>query len=180
MRKSAIAAAIVAASLLPASAASAQTATPPMPSPGPAVHPIRPAEFFDGLVNDAARESTIRMACPSVIRPGQTGHPVPGQSVSVHQLFPPSPIATGLGFTGKASTISATLRVISPAATTTAPAPIALAVFSVYDRPVAIPTTLTLPCGGAGAVVFDPVQGGNTADSFTTKVKFVSITPVSD
>ncbi len=172
MRKSAIAAAIVAASLLPAGAARAQS-----PTPSPAIHPIRPAQFFDGLVNDAARESTIRMACPSVIRPGQTGHPAPGQSVSVHQLYPPS-AATGLGFTGAASTIAAVLRVVSPTATTAA-ASIPLAVFSLYDRPVAIPTTLTLPCGGAGAVVFEPVQGGSASQSFTTKVKFVSITPVS-
>lgn len=179
MRKSAIAAAILTATLLPAGAARAQSTTPPTPSPVPAVHLIRPAQFFDGLVNDAARESTIRMACPSVIRPGQTGHPLPGQTVSVHQLFPPSAVPTGLGFTGAASTISATLRVVSAAATTAA-APIPLAVFSLYDRPVTIPTTLTLPCGGAGAVVFGPVQGGNAAQPFTTTVKFVSITAVSD
>lgn len=166
MRKSALAAAIVAACLLPAGAAQAQSTTPT-----PAVHPIRPAQFFAGLVNDKARESAIVLACPG---PSRTGHPVAGQHVSVHQLFPPS-IDRGLGFTGRASTIAATLRIVS-ASTSTAVAPIPLAVFSLYDEPVAIPTTLSLPCGGGGAVVFDPVQGGNTAQSFTTKVRFVSIT----
>ena len=176
MPKSVVVAAIVAASLLSAGAARADSSAPPPPSTGPAIHPIRPAQFFDGLVNGTAADSVIRLACPSPIHPGETGHPVPGQQVSVHQLFPPT--VSTLGFTGNASTIAATLFVVSPSATT-ALAPIPLAVFSLYDRPVAIPATLTLPCGGGGAVVFDPVQGGANARAATNRVKFVSITAVS-
>src|SRR5262245_16233488 len=171
MRKSAFVAAIVAAWLLPG-AAQAQS-----PSPDPAVHPIRPGQFFAGLVNDKARDATIAMACPP-ISTSRFGHPVAGQHVSVRQLFPPS-LDTGLGFTGRASTISAILRLVSTS-TANAIGPIPLAVFSLYDAPVTIPATLTLPCNGAGAVTFDPVQGGNTAQSFTTRVRFVSITTSSD
>src|SRR5262245_37837966 len=128
MRRFTFVAAIVAAGLLPSAAAQAQ-------SPDPAVHPIRPNQFFAGLVNDRARESTIVLRCASVSR---TGRPVPGQHVSVRQLFPPSAVS-GLGFTGAASTIAATLRIVSP--TANAASPIPLAVFSLYDQPVAIPTT---------------------------------------
>jgi len=89
-------------------------------------------------------------------------------------VSPPS-IDRGLGFTGPASTIFATLRAISPSATAVALAPLALAVFSLYDVRVAIPTTLNLPCAGAGTVSFDPVQGGSTARASVTQVKFLSI-----
>jgi hypothetical protein len=169
MRKSAFTAALVAACLLGAGSAHAQS---PSPDPDPASRPIRPGQFFAGLVNGRAPESAIVLSCSNASR---TGHPVAGQHVSVRQLFPPS-IDTSLGFTGRASTIAATLRIVSPSSSTAA-APIPLAVFSLYDAPVAIPTTLNLPCGGAGAVVFDPVQGGNTAQSYANRVRFVSITP---
>src|SRR5690349_7455419 len=128
MRKSAVIAVLVAASLLPAGTARAQT-----PSPGPAVHPIRPNQFFDGLVNGKAGECQIVMACPSV-RPATTGHPAANQRVSVHQLFPPS-VFPELGFTGNASTISAALFRVSPSSASAAPIP--LAVFSLYDVRVA-------------------------------------------
>jgi hypothetical protein len=165
MRKSVVVAGILAASLLPAG--------PVLAAP---IRPIGPRQFFDGLVNTSARNGAIRLACPSPFHAGETGHPVSGQSVSVHQLFPP--VATGLGFTGGASTIAATLHVVS-ASTASATAPIPLAVFSLYDWPVAIPTTLSLPCGGGGAVVFDPVQGGNASRAYTVRVRFPFIAAVS-
>jgi hypothetical protein len=174
MRKSAALAAILACSLLPAAAARAQE-----PTPAPPIHPIRPAQFFDGLVNGKAGESVIRLACPAVspVVP-RRGHPVAGQYVSVHQLFPPAATNT-LGFTGNASTIAATLYVVSPSAASAVAAGIPLAVFSIYDQSVEIPTTLTLPCGGAGSVVFAPVQGGPNARSSTNRVKFDFIAAAS-
>src|SRR3954453_8265124 len=166
MRKFAIVATIVAASLLSAGAAHAQSTTPP-------TFKIGPKQYFRGLVNDRTGESTIVLACPP-IRPATTGHPIAGQSVSVHELFPPT-VFPGLGYTGAASTIAASLRIVTASAAVAA-APLPLAVFSVYDEKVAIPTTLSLPCSGAGAVGFQPVQGGNAAQSDSVKVKFVSIT----
>jgi hypothetical protein len=175
MRKSAVVAGIVAASIMSAGTALADDSTTPPPSTGPvaAIHPIRPAQYFNGLVNRSAGDGTIQLACPAPFHAGETGHPIAGQDVSVRQLFPPSAVST-LGFTGTASTIAASLTVVS-ATSAIATRPIPLAVFSLYDRPVAIPTTLTLPCGGSGAVVFDPVQGGNTARADAVRVKFVFI-----
>jgi hypothetical protein len=160
--------AVVAASILPAATAAAD-------GPPSSVSPVRliaPGQFFSGLVNGVPGSGQIVLACA---RGAAKGHPVAGQSVSVRQLFPPSP-AAALGFTGKASTIAATLRVVSPSAATAA-APIALAVFSYYGEQASIPTTLSLPCGGAGAVVFTPVQGGPAARADTEPVKFPFISP---
>jgi hypothetical protein len=174
MRKSAALAAILACSLLPAAAARAQA-----PTTTPPIHPIGPAQFFQGLVNGKAGESVIRLACPAVspVVP-RKGHPVAGQYVSVHQLFPPG-VTNTLGFTGGASTVAATLFVVSPSAASAASAGIPLAVFGLYDQPMEIPTTLTLPCGGAGTVVFAPVQGGPNARSSTNRVKFEFIAATS-
>jgi hypothetical protein len=167
MRTSAVIAGILAAALAPAGTALADP-----PASSAPVHRIAPGQFFAGQVNGGR----IVLVCPGPFHAGETGHPVAGQSVSVRQLFPPTP--TGLGFTGNASTIAATLFVISPSAGS-ATAPIPLAVFAAYDRPVPIPTTLSLPCGGAGAVGFDPVQGGPDARTSTVRVKFPFLSAAS-
>jgi hypothetical protein len=174
MRKSMLVAGIVAASL-----ASGGTALADGPSGSP-IRPIGPNQFFEGMVNGTPGSGVIRLVCPppasgSPVR--RLGHPVAGQSVSVHQLFPPTAV-TSLGFTGAASTISASLLLPS-ASTATAVEPIALAVFAYYDAPVAIPTTLKLPCGASGVVVFDPVQGGPTARAYREPVKFPFISATS-
>jgi hypothetical protein len=173
MRRSMVVSAVVAASLLPAAAA---VADGPPSSVSP-LRPVGPGQFFSGLVDGVPGSGAIRLACPAVTRPGQTGHPVAGQSISLRQQFPPSAAPSALGFTGGASTIAASLRIVSPSAATAA-APIALAVFSFYGVQASIPTTLSLPCGGAGAVVFAPVQGGTAARSYTEPVKFPFISPV--
>jgi len=173
MRKTAILASIVAASLLPAATAAAQSASTIGPV-GPPISPVGPKQYFHGLVDGQASESTIVLACPP-IGTSRTGHPVAGQSVSVHQLFPPI-VFPGLGYTGTASTIAASLRLVSASAAASATSALPLAVFSLYDARVAIPTTLSLPCSGSGAVVFQPVQGGSTAQNDTVKVTFASIT----
>ena len=45
----------------------------------------------------------IGMACVGPIKPGETGHPMPGQTLAVHQLFPPA--SGSLGYTGNDSEI---------------------------------------------------------------------------
>lgn len=166
MRRSAIVTGILAASILSTGTALADGENT---SNAAATRAIGPNQHFTGLVNGSPVDGVIRLRCRTAAR---GGHPVAGQSVSVRRLFPTTPTLTG--FTGNASTIAAALHfpVLSSAASP-GPAPIPLAVFSAYEQRVAIPTTLTLPCGGSGVIVFDPVQGGNTARAVRQPVKFV-------
>lgn len=61
--------------------------------PAGAANTVGPDQFFTGVVNGVPGNTivpiTIRMACFGPIRPGQTGHPMAGQTLAVHQLFPP-------------------------------------------------------------------------------------------
>ena len=62
--------------------------------------PIGPNQVFGALVNGSTgypSPATIRMACFGPIRPGQTGHPLPGQTVEV---FQPEVIVGHFGYTG--------------------------------------------------------------------------------
>jgi len=155
MRRIVIAAAAIAASagLLGASAAAA----------APSKAPIQPNQYFNGLVNGKSKDATILMACPGPV--GGLGHPVAGQYVSVE-----GPLSSGEGFTGKAKSIDATLEFNSPSST-----PIHLATFRYYHEPGPISTELKLPCEGSGAVVFNPVLGGEKARATKVSVTFVNI-----
>ena len=158
MRKVVLAVAALAASaqLFGAGAAAAQT---------PPIAPIRPHQYFNGLVNGSSGNAVIRMACFGPIRPGQTGHPFAGQTVSVS-----GPLAVGAGFTGMADSIVATLDYASPVAT---PGATVLALFRYYEMPAPISTALNLPCSGTGSAVFTPVLGGSTAKPAVVRVYFV-------
>src|SRR5215472_461674 len=113
---------------------------------GPAqAHPVGPKQYFTGVINGKDGNTTIpitiTMNCPGPVRRGQTGHPVAGQTLAVHQLFPP---ASGtLGYTGNDSSIGAFFAA-PPAAG--AGAATSTPVFTRYDRPKPLPTSLTLPC----------------------------------
>jgi hypothetical protein len=70
---------------------------------GPAqAHPVGPKQYFTGVINGKDGNTTIpitiTMNCPGPGRPGRTGHPLAGQTLAVHQLFPlrPVPAATHL------------------------------------------------------------------------------------
>jgi hypothetical protein len=76
---------------------------------------VVPKQYFTGVINgkdgNTTTPITIRMACAGPIRPGQTGHPVAGQTLAVHQLFP---LASGsLSYTADAisAVISSRFRV---------------------------------------------------------------------
>ena len=63
---------------------------------------VGPKQYFTGVINgkdgNTTKPITITMNCPGPLQPGQTGHPLAGQTLAVHQLFPP---ASGtLGRTG--------------------------------------------------------------------------------
>src|ERR1700730_2695774 len=45
--------------------------------------PIRPDQRFEGLVNGGHDNVTLFMSCFGPIQPGQTGHPIGGQTLEV-------------------------------------------------------------------------------------------------
>lgn len=128
--------------------------------------PIGPNQFFYGLVNDHAGQATILMGCAGPSQPGQTGHPLAGQTVKV--LPAPAPTTSDLGFTGSAAHAIA-VRFPSPTVTDT---PVILRDYAVSAP---IPTSLTLPCSGSGKVAFVPEPTSPTAHTTTVTVTFVSI-----
>ena len=70
---------------------------------------VAPKQYFTGVINgkdgNTTKPITITMNCPGPLQPGQTGHPLAGQTLAVHQLFPP---ASGtLGRTGNDAEIGA-------------------------------------------------------------------------
>lgn len=114
---------------------------------------IGPNQYFSASVNGQqgiGTPATILMACFGPWRPGQTGHPVGGQTVEVYR---PEVIVAHQGFTGpNAHTISAFFNAPPPAPATAT----GNLTFTRYLAPRAIPTSLVLPCAGSGNVYFIP------------------------
>jgi hypothetical protein len=137
--------------------------------------PVGPNQFFTGVINgkdgNTATPIPIMMACAGPSRPGQTGHPVAGQTLAVHQLFPPA--AGSLGRTGNDAQIGVFFGAPPPTAAGTRPAA-GTPVFTRYDRPKPLPTSLTLPCAGTGTVWFTPIPVVPPSRSATVPVKYVS------
>ncbi len=132
---------------------------------------VRPGQVFGGLVNASTGSPapvTIAMGCFGPIRPGQTGHPFAGQTVEV---FRPEVVQGHFGFTGSAATaIGAFFGPPPPSATPVASSYVRLSHYGVAE---AIPTSLTLPCGGAGQVTFVPLPMSPTSRTATVAVTFV-------
>jgi hypothetical protein len=142
----------------------AVTATPASADPIIDPAPIGPNQHFYGEVNDHAGHATIQMGCFGPIYPGQTGHPLAGQTVKV--LPAPAPTTSDIGFTGSAAHAIA-VRFPTPTAANT---PVILRAYAVTAP---IPVTLTLPCFGSGTVAFVPDPTSPTAQSATVTVSFV-------
>lgn len=140
---------------------------------GPAqAGPVRPKQYFTGVINGKPGNTTIpipiKMACAEPVVPGETGHPLGGQTLAVHQLFPP--VSGSLGYTGNDSMIGVFFTAPPPAAAqpgATTP------VFTRYDRPKPLPTSLTLPCAGTGTVYFAPIPVVPPSRSATVPVRYV-------
>ncbi|HXQ59770.1 MAG TPA: hypothetical protein VN799_06715 [Acidimicrobiales bacterium] len=117
-------------------------------------------QVFAGLVNATQAQATIDVLCPG---PTNTGHPLPNQSVAVSRA--PS-TATSAGFTG-----SRGRSVVAAFGGPTTNGPVT---FDSYgSRP--IPTSLILPCGGTGTVVFSPRPTSKTARNSTVKVTYLNL-----
>jgi hypothetical protein len=134
--------------------------------------PVGPKQYFTGVINgkpgNTTTPITIKMACFGPIHPGQTGHPMGGQTLAVHQLFPPAP--GSLGYTGTDSKIGVFFTAPPPAA---AQANATTPVFTRYDRPQPLPTSLTLPCAGTGTVWFTPIPVVPPSRAATVPVRYV-------
>jgi hypothetical protein len=122
---------------------------------------------FRGFVNAKNSKAIIRVLCPG---PTNTGHPLPHQSVRVAPVI--DPFFPSDGFTGTTATSIGAWLTWS---TTVKPAPPAyVATFSVY-KAVSIPTTITVPCGGSGQMLFLPAPGSPTVKAATVSLTFMNM-----
>lgn len=133
---------------------------------------IDPRDFFAATVNGSTGQSapvTIFMACAGPVFPGETGHPLGGQTVGVKRV-PPPPAGNGtLGYTGdRGTSIGAFFGPPPPSAG----AGSSYVSFQVY-RTKPVPIDLELPCSGSGQVTFVPLPLLPPARTVAVPVKFV-------
>ena len=156
VRLSAAAAVATATACVLAAAPSALAVAGPLPTP------ILPGQFFAGLVNGRNTLASILVVCD-----GSTGHPVAGQTFSARQLAAPTDASNG--FTG---TSGKTLAVAVAGDAATVPVQL-----RTYGESTPIPTSLTLPCSGTGAVEFTPAPSSESAVPALVEVTYVSEPP---
>jgi len=144
--------------------------------PAGSKHVVGPKQYFTGVLNGKAGNTTvpivIKMACFGAVRPGQTGHPMSGQTVAIVQLFPPATTAGSLGYTGKDSEIGA-FFIAPPPAAARARDSAGTPVFTHYGSPQPLPTSLVLPCYGTRTVWFTPIPVVPPSRSASIPVRFV-------
>lgn len=145
--------------------------------PAGAAHRIGPDQYFAGVINgtdgNTVNPIPIQMGCFGPITPGETGHPLAGQTLAVHQMFPPAP-ASGLGQTGNDSLIDVFFGAVPPGAVKASNAQSKTVQFTHYDKTKKLPTSLTLPCSGTGTVYFVPVPVTPPSQSEAVPVQFES------
>jgi len=90
------------------------------------------------------------MACAGPIKPGETGHPVAGQTVTV---FQPEAIVGHFGNTGAHGREIGAFFGAPPPASDVTSGPV---IFRYYVTKK-IPTSEVLPCSGSGHVIFVPL-----------------------
>jgi hypothetical protein len=143
------------------------TAAIPFAAAASAGAPIKAGQHFVGLVNGKHSAPIVKTVCPGPVGPKSMG-PVAGrQTMSVvHDR-------KGHGYTGLFHSIYAWFQ---PATGGSAPTQLH---FVHYSTAKAIPTSIRVPCGGTGTVVFSscpylaPCAAGWVTDN--VKVKFEDI-----
>jgi len=144
-----------------------------------AAQKVGPNQYFTGVINgtdgNTVTPIAIQMACFGPLRPGETGHPMEGQTLAVHQLFPPTVTST-LGKTGNDSSIDVFFGAPPPATPLGASAHTAVKTirFVHYDKSKGLPTSLTLPCSGTGTVWFVPIPVVPPSQAAAVPVEFES------
>jgi hypothetical protein len=126
---------------------------------------VGPKQYFYGEVFGLTSATTPDVILVSCAGAANTGHPVAGQYVAAHQIFPPT---TTLGYTGNDATeidvnltwSTGTITVVTPT----------FATLYYYDTKAEIPTGLTVPCSGTGVMAFTPYpdSGGSASDVTVT------------
>lgn len=132
---------------------------------------VGPRQYFTASVNGQTGETipvVIKVVCPG---PSSSGHPLAGQTVAIHEIFPPSGGTIALGYTGKHATSIGVFITAPPAATAPATTHINLTRYGSK----AIPTTLTLPCAGRGYASFVPMPLDPSAHAVVVPVTFENI-----
>ncbi|MGO9196790.1 MAG: hypothetical protein ACLQK4_06650 [Acidimicrobiales bacterium] len=127
-----------------ASASTSRTATP-----------IGPNQTFGALVNGKKGVShpvPIQMACFGPVTPGETGHPMKGQTVRV---FAPKGTKGPFGNTGANGTEIGAFFGAPPPSTAAASSSGPVWFHNYVTKP--IPTSEVLPCYGTGHVIFVPL-----------------------
>jgi hypothetical protein len=127
--------------------------------------PIGQNQYFSGLVNGQSTNAAIRTDCTGPITPNGKGHPIANQSVEAVQGTASS--ATS-GYTGATRTLLVTLG--APVSSTNAGV---IGTTTSYYAPLAVPTTLTVPCSGSGTVTFTPQPLSSPARPATVTVVFL-------
>ena len=131
-------------------------------SPAFAGAPIGPNQSFLGEVNGKHAGAVVYVVCPGPAWFGRTGPPAGNQTYEVT----PSPAGTGPGFTGSLGN-SVVVHFADDPTTRT--------MLNAYDTPAPIPTSLRLPCGGTGKVVFKPKPTSTTARRDVVAVTYENI-----
>jgi hypothetical protein len=128
--------------------------------------PIGADQYFTGQVDGASAGAVIQVACFGPVTPGETGHPLAGQTVDV--MPGSSGSSAAAGYTGSAGTH--VLVGFDAASSSTAPVSL-----TSYVAKAAIPTGLELPCSGTGKVTFTPQPTSATARTATVTVAYVNV-----
>jgi hypothetical protein len=133
-------------------AVQAITSIPGASAASPSGNRIRPNEVFGALVNGVSglgSPAVIQMACFGPLKPGETGHPLAGQTVTVFRGEDPPP---NFGNTGPNGTEIGAFFGAPPPAAAASSGP----VWFRYWVTKKIPRSEILPCSGSGNVIFVP------------------------
>jgi hypothetical protein len=153
-------------------------ATAALAVPAGAVGKVGHKQYFTGVINgtdgNTATPIPIQMACFGPLTPGETGHPMAGQTLAVHQLFPPASSVGSLGYTGKDSEIEMFFQAPpgASAAVRAAAKSAKPVIFVRYDKTQRLSTALTLPCSGTATVYFSPLPVVPPSRSATVPVEY--------
>jgi hypothetical protein len=127
--------------------------------------PIAPGQLFIGVVNGQTGAATVRVVCDVPTGAGMMGHPVAGQTVAVRLVLGTPNVAPG--DTGSAAAAIDVGLGSTPAVTPSVR-------LRVYEAPTQIPTSLVVPCSGAGVAIFNPDPTSPTARAGTVKITYLT------